>query len=274
VIGDGRFLGLGVLAPVRRAHRVHAFEIVEGLADGGDPAEIARAARRAVMARVQGLLGRRERLPAFFTGHEGDGTPARSQNHPHLAFAFDPTVPRLLVLAPHRLERRDARSGEERHLARLDEALEGFVDLRAGRSGRLTLRATHVDIDTDPLFAPSRTWTTITPYVVTRHAKRVGASEALAADVKAECRRRQIPAPRVTARSLHGVNGLGLTAKLDLEFAVAIEGPLLLGRTRHEGGGLFVRAGASAEQNEKTPLPRERSELAGVDWSFDDSDDR
>jgi CRISPR-associated protein Csb2 len=69
-IGDGRFLGLGVMAPVRQAEGVHAFLIEHGLADTVQPTDVARALRRAVMARVQNVIGSRAILPSFFTGHE------------------------------------------------------------------------------------------------------------------------------------------------------------------------------------------------------------
>ena len=90
VIGDGRFLGLGVMAPAQRNEGVHAFAVEDGLAPTPQPNEIARALRRAVMARVQDELGAHTGLPAFFTGHELDGSPAQTQRHPHLTFVFDP----------------------------------------------------------------------------------------------------------------------------------------------------------------------------------------
>ena len=75
VIGDGRFLGLGVLAPLPQGQPVHAFVIEGGLAATPQTTEVARALRRAVMARVQEVLGSRTGLPSFFTGHDRDGLP-------------------------------------------------------------------------------------------------------------------------------------------------------------------------------------------------------
>lgn len=130
-------------------------------------------------------------------------------------------------------------------------ALADFRELRAGSAGRLTLHATSVDIDRDPLFAPSRTWESVTPYHVTRHAKQVGAAEALSADLRTECRRRGLPEPRVIPRDLRGVPGVGLIGGARLTFKVAVGGPIVLGRTRHVGGGLFVGA-----PRESTSQPR------------------
>ena len=240
VVGDGRFLGLGVMAPVVKALGIHVFTIDAGLAEHADPMGGARALRRAVMARVQEVLGDSTALPAFFGGHESDGAPAKSQLHPHLAFVFDPRRARLLVVAPHVLDRREATSDEFAHLRVLEEALRGFHELRAGPVGFLKVRATTADRATDPLLIASRTWESLTPYHVTRHTKKVGADEALAIDLRAECRRVDLPVPHVESTECRGVPGVGLVGQARLGFEVAVEGPLLLGRCRHMGGGLFA----------------------------------
>lgn len=240
VIGDGRFLGLGVMAPVQGSQSVHAFVIEGGLTATPRAEEVAHALRRAVMARVQGQLGARASLATFFTGHERDGSPARRERCPHLTFVFDPAATRLLVVAPHVVDRRAATPEELRHLRDLDAALTEFRELRAGSAGCLMLRASSIDADSDPLFAASQTWESVTPYQVTRHTKHVGAAEALSTDLRAECRRRGLPEPRVTPREPHGVPGVGLIGGARLTFEVAVEGPIVLGKSRHLGGGLFA----------------------------------
>ncbi len=241
VIGDGRFLGLGVMAPVRRSQGAHVFVVESGLAATPQPTEVAHALRRAVMARAKEVLGSRMSLPSFFTGHERDGSPARTE-HPHLTFVFDPLATRLLIVAPHVIDRRAPIRDEIDDLASLDKALTDFRELHVGSAACLTLRASYIDSDTDPLFAASRTWESVTPYQVTRHMKHVGAAEALSADLRAECRRRGLPEPHVTPRELRGVPGVGLVGSARLTFEVAVEGPIILGRDRHLGGGLFTRA--------------------------------
>lgn len=240
VLGDGRFLGLGVMAPVRRAQGVHAFVIEGGLQGTPLPSEVARALRRAVMARVQAVLGAGTPLPSFFTGHERDGAAAKTEWHPHLTFGFDPSSARLLVIAPHVVDQRGPTSTEVRHLRDLESAMAEFSDLRAGAAGRFKLRTTSVDPNTDPLFAPSQSWDSVTPYQVTRHGKQVGALETLSADVRAECRRRGLPEPQVTPREPLPLPGIGLTGNARLTFEVAVVGPIILGRSRHLGGGLFA----------------------------------
>lgn len=239
LIGDGRFLGLGLMAPVPGVvSGAHAFAVVGG---GGEPQplEVARALRRAVMARTQAVVGVRDLAP-FFTGHEEDGAPLRRSHSSHLAFAFEPTSRRLLVLAPHLLERRPPTEHEREHLRSLEIALEGFRELRAGRAGRLTLSPVVISDDrVGSLFVCSRVWTSATPYTVARHPREASAAEALAADVRAECRRLGLPEPSVESSKVHGIPGAGLTGDVRLTFIQSVSGLLLLGRTRYFGGGLF-----------------------------------
>jgi len=240
-IGDGRFLGLGIMAP-QRLDSVHAFAIEAGLSDHADPAEIARALRRAVMARVQLVLGARHPLPAFFTGHRRDGTPALREQDAHLSFAFDPRAKRLLVIAPHVVLRRDPTANESRCSETLKNALVNFSDLRAGTAGRLTLRPYVVENSEDRLFERSQIWESVTTYQVTRHRKEGGAAAALVEDVREECRRCGLPEPRVTALQTRGVRGLGLLGEMRIDFKIAVQGPIILGRSSHFGGGLFASA--------------------------------
>jgi CRISPR-associated protein Csb2 len=253
VIGDGRFLGLGVMAPLEQSQGVHSFVIENGLAANAQAGELARALRRAVMARVQVVLGDRAKLPSFFTGH-GSADSAAQTNHQHLTFLFDPRIPRLLIIAPHLLDRREPTDKESKHLASLDAALVGFGELRAGASGRLTVQATPIDADADPLFAASRRWESMTPYQVTRHTKHVGASEALSTDLRAECRRQGLPDPHITPHESYGVAGIGLVGKALLTFKVAVHGPIVLGRDRHLGGGVFTIATALTTEGDESSV--------------------
>lgn len=242
VIGDGRFLGLGVMAPVLTVRGFYVFAIEAGLHENAKAENVVRAFRRAVMARVQETVGASETLPPFFSGHAPDGTPAQSEEHPHLAFVFDPDGNRLLVIAPHVIDRRAATLEEQRYLETLESALSGMRELRAGSSGLLRIHATSVQVDMDPLFAASRIWESATPYRVSRQARGVTASEALAIDLRAECQRRGLPLPRIVTSGCRGVPGVGIEWLASLEFGVPVQGPLLLGEGRYMGCGLFRRA--------------------------------
>lgn len=240
LLGDGRFLGLGLMAPAREVvPGAYAFAITDGLAGQPEPLDVARALRRAAMARVQATLGTGERLAPFFSGHAEDGAPVLRSRSSHLSFALEPDLRRLLILAPHIVERRAPTPQELDHLRTLDAALEGFCELRAGHAGVFSLSPAAIGELEASLLGRSRVWKTISPYVVTRHAKGGAATEALAADVVAECRRLGLPEPRVESNNVRGVPGIGLTGNVRLFFERRIAGPLLLGRTRYLGGGLF-----------------------------------
>lgn len=240
LLGDGRFLGLGLMAPARDVvPGTYAFSIADGLVSQPEPLEVARALRRAIMARVQATIGTRERLAPFFSGHAENGAPVRRSRSSHLSFAFEPDSRQLLIFAPHVVERRAPTPQELDHLRTLDAALEGFRELRAGRAGSFSLSPAVIGERDDSFLGRSRSWKSVTPYVVTRHAKGGAARDALAADVVGECRRLGLPEPRVESGNVRGAPGIGLTGNVTLLFGPRVAGPLLLGRTRYLGGGLF-----------------------------------
>lgn len=243
LIGDGRYLGLGLMAPVRRIDGVFAFAIADGLSAQIEPLGLARALRRAIMARVQEKIGEHTALPVFFSGHAPDGAPARSGAHEHLAFVVDTPRRRLMIVAPHILGRREASKDERKNLRTLEGALEDFHELRAGAAGKLALLSCHVEMEGDPLFARSPTWESLTPYRVTRHEKLNHAAAALESDLLAECRRAGLPRPEIEVTKTFAEPGAGLSGLATLKFRAAVEGPILLGRDRHFGGGLFISAG-------------------------------
>jgi CRISPR-associated protein Csb2 len=243
LIGDGRYLGLGLMAPVRRIEGVFAFTIADGLTDQAEPLGLARALRRAVMARVQEKMGERATLPPFFTGHAANGAPSHSGRHEHLAFVFDAPQKRLLIVAPHILERREPLKGERENLGTLEDALDDLQELRAGLAGRLSLSSCHAEMQDDPLFTRVCTWKSLTHYRVTRHAKMSDAAAAVEADLLAECRRAGLPRPQIEVGKTFAKAGAGLFGRVTLTFPAAVAGPILLGRDRHFGGGLFVPAG-------------------------------
>jgi CRISPR-associated protein Csb2 len=240
LLGDGRYLGLGIMAPVRSADGVLAFTIASGLAAEASALMLTRALRRAVLARIQVELGTGKPLPLYFTGHEPDGAPARSGRHAHLAFAYDEARHRLLVIAPHVVERRSPKQGEGQNWKRLEAAMQQFDELRAGRAGKLRLARTPLDRAFDPLFASSRQWKSMTAYHVTRHRKCANAAAALVADIKGECQRLGLPRLDIEAARPKGISGVGLTGHAELHFATVVPGPILIGLDRHFGGGLFV----------------------------------
>lgn len=242
LLGDGRFLGLGLMRPDDPLPDLLALRITGGLTDHADSRSVAYAARRAMMARVQAILPRHERLPTYVSGHLPDGRPVTSGVHRHLAVVADLPRHRILYIAPNRLQRSGVRwrtiSANHRLVA---DAIVGMDTLRAGRAGRLTLTSDGVYENDDALFAPSRSWESVTAYHVTRHRRGIGESEALTIDLASELDRIGWPRPEsievLVSRS--GARGR-LSGRLRIRFRTAQRGPLLIGQTAHKGGGLFV----------------------------------
>lgn len=239
LIGDGRFLGLGLMAPVKISPRVHAFEIEDGLENRAESNQVTYALRRAVMARVQKVIGERSFMPSFFTGHERDGSTVRGGRETHLLFAFDPSVPRILVIAPGASNRHLPKGRYQEHLKTLDKSLAGFNVLRAGRAGCLILKPQVIETEHDSLFQRACVWESVTPYAATRHVKQKSAFEALAEDLRSECLADKLPTPEIEVLEARGIVGVGLVGRVRLRFAVAVGGPILLGKDRFQGGGLF-----------------------------------
>lgn len=244
LLGDGRFLGLGLMSPKMRNPDLLAFSIKSGLVETASPGAVARAARRAMMARMQASLPRGEKLPCYVSGHSEDGGPARGGDHRHIAIFADLPRQRILYVAPTVVQRhgvtwRDI-AGAQRQVVR---ALEDMRVLYAGDAGRLLLEITILERQTDPLFAPSLVWDSITDYRVTRHHRRLADEDALKLDVHAELRRVGWPLPCATEvhAARRGPRG-GISGRLRLTFATAQAGPLAIGRTSHQGGGLFAIA--------------------------------
>jgi CRISPR-associated protein Csb2 len=230
VLGDGRWLGLGLLAPTARLRRVRAWRITAGLADGAAALEVAHHLRRAVLAVAQRAWGRAS-LPAEITGHRADGSPAAG--HRHLSYLADLPRSRVLIYAPDGFD------------PRLDQALDQLVEVRAGKAGLLRLEESE-PADGDALLGTGEEWRTVTPYRVERHGRHPSAASMVEADVRAACRRAGREPVEVRVSGVRTLAGAGVEADVALRFAAAWEGPLLLGRTRHVGGGVFALGSVEA----------------------------
>ena len=253
VLGDGRYLGLGLMHPVKSRTGVEAFVIESGLNDSAQPSVIAQAARRSMMARMRGTLASDQHLPTYVSGHEIEGAPARTGGvHRHLSVIVDLPRRRVLYLAPNRLHRTGV-SWEEISYEheRVGRALESISTLRAGTAGRLSLAPLTIYEETDPLFAPARIWGSVTDYHVTRHPHRAESEEALRLDVATELQRRGWPSPEsIDVLQVRLGHRGGISGRLRLTFATAQPGPLVIGRSTHKGGGLFASSRAISDSVE------------------------
>lgn len=253
VIGNGRYLGLGLMAPRKSvSNDVLIFSIVpKPSVKVADTKPLLHAVRRALMALSR---DNNEEIPRLFSGHEPEGSPARSGGHKHVFLAADDTnedgcIDRLVVAAPWACDHTTKRSREDR--ACFDRVATTLTNVRAGRLGVLTLGPASALMSGDPLFGPAHMWTSRTSYRPTRHAghgKNIEA--AIVLDIVAECQRRGFPKPEVNLLELNvGPNG-GVAARVQLRFSLAVEGPLMLGRDSHRGGGLFATSSVSELQKE------------------------
>ena len=238
VLGNGRFLGLGIMRPIDLMHNVLAFSITEGLTDGATPPIIVRAARRAMMSRFQHRYPHSKTIPTYVSGHKADGSPDDNDAHHHISVVADLTHRRILYIPPA-----DARQNSWWRHDQVISALEGMDVLRAGAAGCLKLSPAFLDIDSDPLFSPSRVWESVTNYDVTRHYKNISDDAALKSDVFVELQRHRLTPSQIECIDVlevfRGPRG-GLSGRLRIAFHTAQTGALLLGRTRHKGGGLFT----------------------------------
>lgn len=246
-IGDGRWLGLGLMRPIAEPAALHLFAL-----QGDRPRQhlsetLARALRRAVMARVQAQLGRGAGLPSFFTGHQENGGPARSGMHEHLFFVADDRdgdgrLDRVAVVAPQ-LADRTVTGNYRPELRVLERALAELNVLRAGPAGAPRLVPVAEPDDSDPVFGRACHWVSRTSYRPTRHPRRTAdAGDLLRRDVLLECERRGLPKPEVKVIEVATGPRGGIAARLRIAFGVSVSGPLLLGAGSHFGAGLFGAA--------------------------------
>lgn len=232
VLGDGRFLGLGLMAPERPGRPILAFEVRTGLFQQAEPEQLALALRRAVMALVQNHLGS---LPSYFSGHYKTGEPVKDE-HEHLAFFADLSSRRLYIFGPDR-----GKDNHTRNFVTLGRALANFDDLRAGQSGRLQLQAVSPRED-DSVCGEGRVWESLTDYQPTRHPKKHDTIEDfLVQDIQRELARRNLPnnSEVEVLTAIVGPRRGSIRARLRLTFPAVVQGPIYLGRTSHKGGGLF-----------------------------------
>ena len=240
LIGDGRYLGMGLFAPANHTPGILTFQIREGISENCLPHHLTHALRRATMARVQHYLGTQKPIAPFFTGHTPQGSPLRTGRHEHIAFAADLPAKRLLIIAPALLEQRPAEVEELKNWKILEAALADLTHLKAGPAGKLRIEKGTPDASEDPITGPHKTWQTITGYKPTRFIRKAPPEDIIARDVAAELRRAGLPTAQISVLSVRQGPRGGLIAQVRLTFSQAVQGPILLGKDKHLGGGLFA----------------------------------
>ncbi|NOZ51634.1 MAG: type I-U CRISPR-associated protein Cas5/Cas6 [Gammaproteobacteria bacterium] len=244
VIGNGRYLGLGIMAPLacERPWDVISYKLPED----NRPAihnrnNLLHAMRRALMGRDRELNRNASRL---FSGHESDGSAASTGRHEHVFLVAedddgDGRLDRVLIIAPWVADRNHTAPLWQQR--KFEQVARGLRIVRAGSLGLFNL-AEPVQVSADDgLFKSSKNWCSVTAYVPTRFPK--GAKERypqhIVADLLNECARRGLPTPDVTITNLIKEPRGRVAAYLQLNFSKKISGPIILGRTSHKGGGVF-----------------------------------
>jgi CRISPR-associated protein Csb2 len=228
------------MAPVKDAWRdVMVFSLPAdthvAVADRGD---LLRAVRRALMALSRDDKGN---VPPLFSGHEPDGAPASSGRHRHILLASadlngDGGIEQMIVASPWACDHSVRPGLAER--ATFERVAASLRTVRAGRLGVIPLRISSMD---HRLSGPARIWESHTDYRPARYAGRNKNHAApLLRDAASECERRGLPKPAIELLDLSVGPKDGIAARLRLCFAVAVAGPILLGRDSHQGGGLFL----------------------------------
>lgn len=245
IIGDGRYLGLGLMRPAREAWRdVAVFRLgAEAGVATADRGGFLQAVRRALMA-----LARRDdgRVPRLFSGHEDDGRPAQSGRHEHVFLSAtdrdeDGYIDTLIVSAPWKCDHSVRPNANDAEL--LDRTVGLLERVRAGRLGVISLLLDPRGSDDFELMGPAHTWESHADYCPTRAAAGDNdPASAFRLDAVMECRRRGLPAPEVQLLSHCQDNTGRLQGRLLLSFAAAVPGPIMIGRDSHQGGGLFLAA--------------------------------
>jgi CRISPR-associated protein Csb2 len=248
IIGDGRYLGLGLMAPVTNTYRdAFVFDIdASNRPPVGREVEFLRAVRRALMA-LDRDHGGSKNVSRLFSGHEPNGAPARSGAHKHVFLAAtgkENELSKLYVFAPHRADRRVKLDAKGK--MRFDAVVENLEIVRAGPLGKFKLTKSFSPLEGDTILTTARKWISETSYSPTRHSKTKSRIESdLIEDVMGECSRRSFPKPEVTIDNIEVGPRLGVSANLRLTFRTAIEGPIIIGRGSHFGLGLFKAADLS-----------------------------
>jgi CRISPR-associated protein Csb2 len=160
VLGDGRYLGLGLMAPVKDDWRdVMVFPLPPNARIAiDDRPHFLRAVRRALMALAKTRDGAVETL---FSGHEPDGAKANSGQHRHVFLAGtdrnrDGYLDELIVAAPWACDR-SARP-ERREPAEFDRVAASLETVRAGRLGVIKFSSPESPRPGDTLFVQSCVW--------------------------------------------------------------------------------------------------------------------
>ncbi len=259
VLGNGRYLGLGVMAPGDDVQQQSVGQdiAVFALPGNGVPAALhdrLLATARGALMRIDADVHGDGKPCVLFSGHPAEASgPLRFGHHAHVFLAAPPgadgRIRRLYVIAPwladHSKKAQELRARMGRHFREVAQRLRNLY----GRElPRITLLPQPPEMD-DALLGTAHVWISATPYLPTRRPKgrdRKDLKAFMAEDVRRELARRNLPPMQVEVLEIVKVSGgkaeaNGTGAVLRLHQDEAVNGPLLLGRGAHHGLGCFSR---------------------------------
>lgn len=241
VIGDGRFVGLGLMAPAPRRSAPRRWFLTVETAQPVPVTEtltFAEAVRAALMGRWR--ADHSDALPAWLSGHADAGGALREGTAAHLFVApwdhdGDGRIDVVEIIVPAAVAEPEAGDA-----GRLVRGLRVVV-----RDG---VRIATIGAIAATPFLRAKVWHSRTPYLLTRFPKDGDLKSFVAADLVRECGRVGLPTPRLEAlsqapagwtlrRAAPQFDRRGWLATLS--FSVAVDGPFCLGRHRHFGMGAF-----------------------------------
>ena len=247
IIGDGRYVGLGLLVPIANCHDIWSFNLTKSAEfRQKNDKDVIFAFRRALMSRSGAL--KNGNVDPLFSGHNQNALPSETQVHPHLFISIyrdivDNTSRTRIVLVPPWLVFRrkiDNLSNKRRHF---EEVVSGLSYVVMGRLGRLTLpQPVDFEID-DGLVKESRKWKSKSRFLATNHLPRkCNLKEFLERNINLECKRRNLPTPECVeiVDEYVGPRDGNPSCHATLNFKNVVAGPIILGRDSHSGGGLFL----------------------------------
>ncbi len=267
IIGDGRYLGLGLMAPVPTWARTEEGEPRDAflfrLPGDGLPArdmETVLKYLRGALMRLDGKTHDRDKTCLLFSGHEETSSkPARPGAHLHVFLAAPPDerdrIREVFVIPPwladNHPDARKVRRERARHFANVLSRLRVLFGPDLPHTP-LTA-ASPSETERHPLLVTARIWQSATPIISTRHyrASRDGEpKEFLAEDIRRELARRHLPRGEhiPSQRPLPEIEILSIALTPDsrvrgdarLTFHAPVPGPFLLGWGCHRGQGVFV----------------------------------
>ncbi|WP_038033717.1 type I-U CRISPR-associated protein Csb2 [Thermopetrobacter sp. TC1] len=266
IIGDGRYLGLGLMAPVPTYARTEQGEAREAflfhLPGDGLPSEkmepLLKALRAALM-RLDAETHDRQQACRLFSGHEPTSSkPARRGAHQHVFLAAPPQedgrIRVIFVIPPWLADNHPDNAAlarkENLHFAEITSRLRVLFGPDLPRTPLLA--APPADAARHSLFAPARIWRSATAVITTRHyrASRDGSPEHfLAEDIRRELVRRhlprgafrkgQTPLPDIEITDAAITTDSRVRGHARIIFHRPVPGPFLLGWQSHKGAGVF-----------------------------------